>query len=142
MKIKRTKSEQVWNVLWRIFETVAILTANCCLIFFIVQKCFAIDVKLANGETMSVELIQYWKWIKVWRWWYSMLLYTGIIAGALISLWLIGILYRHDHDKRKEKIEDQREQQRQTKEDEREKARQLAEDKRMKELAKILKEYK
>lgn len=71
-----------------------------------------------------------------------MLLYTGIIAGALISLWLIGILYRHDHDKRKEKIEDQREQQRQTKEDEREKARQIAEDKRMKELAKILKEYK
>lgn len=142
MKTKRTRKELVFHWLWRVFEATLILVVNCCLIFFIVQKCFAIDVELANGKTMSVELIQYWKWIKVWRWWYSMLLYFGIIAGVLVSLWLISFLYKVDKDKRDIKREDEREKQRQTKEDEREKARQLAEDKRMKELAKILKEYK
>lgn len=71
-----------------------------------------------------------------------MCLYLGIIAGVLLSCWLISHLYKIDKDKRDEKREDQRESERQTKEDEREKARQLAEDKRMKELAKLLKEYK
>lgn len=113
---------------WRLLQTIIICVLNAGLIFFIVQKCIGMEVQLSNGKTMEVSLIEYWKWMKVWRWYYNIFLWGGIVAGVLLSYLFIKILYQNHRDDKKEKARDKKESERM--------------DKFSKEMSKLMKDHK
>lgn len=123
---------------WRIFVILIAIALNCVNIFFVVQKCIGKNIQLSSGETMEVELIAWWKWIKVWRWYYTLMLYGGMIGGALLTIWWLQFCYKQAQHKKDVRREEKREEDRQSKEDERERKRQEAEDKRMREFNKAI----
>lgn len=67
---------------------------------------------MIGGQTVSVDLISYWKWMKVWKWYYAIFLYGAIVLGLVFSFWFLKLLYRNHREDKKEaqqkKMDDER----------------------------------
>lgn len=86
---------------WNSLKILAILLINCVSIFFIVSK--IIEFKVTFGEkVLEIDLIDYWKWLGVWKWYYSMLMYFGMFLGGWGTLQLFKLFQTQKKERKQE----------------------------------------
>lgn len=90
---------------WGFLKILAILLINCVSIFFIVAKIIDFEVTF-NGKVLEISLIDYWRWLGVWHWYYSLLMYFGIALGLFGTFKLLQLFHTQTKEKKRDEKDD------------------------------------